>query len=481
MAARPLGPGTRGEGQEPLITLLRKVPFALRWTGAFDEDVLERCPTEKLRATATGVLVIVVGAMAGGAATLTGHNFLHLALVPSVAFGLCWALAIMSLDRWLLLVIKRQRTKVGTLALAAPRVALAVIAGLVIAKALVLGIFNREVTHQAHWDTHETVISHLNVVDRRDNPPVDALTQAEHRLQTQLGTVGTSSALSNDPPYQQDIQRANLLSREANAAFNKAQCELDGTCGTSHVGAGPVYDRKLKHAQSLQEQANAAEAAAQARAKALNSEQQSATDAQHAAERHELASVVARLHAAIQRRAQDEQTVRVEYGGPIGLADRLDALSVIERIHGSVGNYALLLTLLLALVDSAPALGKALMLMGANSAYETELDSEENAAHEMVEMGRDAEKRACEISTQEIVDQANAHREQWQDALPEIVSKIIAVQRSVTEEAIERWERDIRARIEAGPWAAETTSTQPPQHIATHGAEHRRPRGRRRR
>jgi hypothetical protein len=464
-----------------LITLLTKVASALRWIGGFDEDVLERCPTERLRATATGVLIIVVGAMAGGAATLTGHKFLHLGLIPSVALGLCWALAIMSLDRWLLLVIKRQPTKAGTLALAVPRVALAVVAGLVIAKPLVLDIFNGEVTRQARWDKQQTVISHLNAVDRRDNPPINALTHGEHKLQAQLGTVAISGALVTDPAYRQDNQRANRLSDEANAAFKEAQCELDGTCGTSHVGPGPVYERKLKHAQSLQQQANAAEAAAQARAKVLDSEQQSAGETEHADERRELSGVLARLHGAIQRRAKDEQTARVEYGGPIGLADRLDALGVIEHIHRSVRNYSLLLTLLLTLVDSAPALGKALMLIGAKSAYETELDSGENAAHQMAELSRVAEKRAYEISTQEIVDQATAHREQWQDALPELVSKIVAVQRSVIEEAIERWEHDIRRRMAASePQAAEAGSMRPPQQIVTHGTERRRPRGRRR-
>jgi hypothetical protein len=438
-----------------LIAVFRALSSLLRWIGAFDEEILERRPSERMRATATGILVIVVSTMAGAAATLTGHTFLHLGLTASVALGLFWASAIMALDRWLLLVIKRQPTKAATLGLAVPRVAVAVVAGFLIAKALVIGMFNSEVMRQAGWNRQETVLAHLRVVDRRDTPPISALFRAEHRLQKKLGTVGPASALASDPIYAEATRRSKVLSAEANTAFNKAQCELDGTCGTSHVGPGPVYDRKLRHAQSLQQQADAAEAAAQSRATVVNGEQQAAAKTVHADQRRELAGVHTRLQTALQRRAHDEQKVRAEYGGPIGLADRLDALAAVERIHHSARNYSLLLTLLLTLVDSAPAVGKALMLIGAKSAYEDELDAEEAAAQQLAALTRDAEKRAHEISTQEIVDQAEAHRAQWKEELPAIVAKVVAVQRSVTEESIERWERETRDAMQRGVKAPE--------------------------
>lgn len=455
----------------------------LRWLGGFDNNLMRDYRAERLRATATGMLVIVVGAMAGAAATLTGHQFLHLPLTPAVALGISWALAIMSLDRWLLLVIKRQPTVLATLALATPRVALAVVAGLVIAKPIVLDAFDGEVTRQARWDKKEAVSQHLAVVDGRDTPPIQALTRTEDKLVKEIGT-NPAGALANDPVYQHDVQQANRLSGEATKAFNAAYCELDGTCGTRHVGPGHVYDTKISHARNLQAQAEAAQQAANARAKVVNDQQHSVTVKEHDDERRQLANVRAQLKHRQGVRAADEQNVRVQYGGPVGLADRLEALGVIEHIHPSVGGYSLLLTLLLMLVDSAPALGKSLMLIGPKSAYERELDAEEDAAFESAELNRNARKQARETSAQEIVDQATLHRELWREELAKIVPEIIAVQRSVTEEAIQRWEHDIRAGIRAEEHAAggdDGAPTRPPQQVVTHLPEHRRAMGRRRR
>jgi hypothetical protein len=371
----------------------------------------------------------------------------------------------------------------ATLALATPRVALAVIAGLVIAKPIVLDAFNGEVTRQARWDKKEAVIQHLAVVDGRDTPPIQALTRTEDTLVKQIGT-NPSGALANDPVYQHDIQQANRLSGEATRAFNAAYCELDGTCGTRHVGAGQVYDTKIGHARNLQPQAEAAQQAAKARAIVVNAQQHSAAVEAHGDERRQLANVRAQLKYRQGVRTEDEQNVRVQYGGRVGLADRLEALGIIEHTHPSVGGYSLLLTLLLMLVDSAPALGKSLMLIGPKSAYERELDAKEGAAFQTAELNRSARKQAQEISAQEIVDQATIHRELWREELAKLVPEIIAVQRSVTREAIRHWEHDIRTGMRAEEHVAggvDGAATQPPQQVVTHLPEHRRAMGRRRR
>jgi hypothetical protein len=149
-----------------------------------------------------------------------------------------------------------------------------------------------------------------------------------------------------------------------------------------------------------------------------------------------------------------------------------------------VAGYSLLLTLLLMLIDSAPAIGKSLMLIGPESAYERELDAEEGVAFEIGELTRNARKQAREISEQEIVDQATIHRELWREELAKIVPEIIAVQRSVTEEAIQRWEHDIRTGMRAEEQVASGiggADTRPPQQVVTHLREHRRAMGRRRR
>ncbi len=105
------------------------------WLGCADESILDRCPrAERMRAAATGATVLVVAVLAALSAIVTAHQFLHVAVPGAVLLGAGWGTSIMALDRWLILSIRRQPTGWRTLALALPRVAVAVVAGLVIAK-----------------------------------------------------------------------------------------------------------------------------------------------------------------------------------------------------------------------------------------------------------------------------------------------------------------------------------------------------------
>src|ERR1700756_5302235 len=102
----------------------------LRWLGCADEAILAHCPTESMRFAATGATVLTTCALATVSATLTVNQFLHVALLGAVAVGVGWGAAIMALDRWLILSIRRQTNALATLALAVPRVLLAIVAGL---------------------------------------------------------------------------------------------------------------------------------------------------------------------------------------------------------------------------------------------------------------------------------------------------------------------------------------------------------------
>jgi hypothetical protein len=428
------------------FTLIRSL---LRWLGAFDESVLTRCKTEGMRATATGALVVVVSGLAAASATLTGQLFLDMRPLPSLLFGLCWGAAIMTFDRWLLLVIKRQRTNLGTLALAAPRVLLAVVAGYVIATSLVLLAFHFEVTRQAEWDKQQSVQSHLTAIETADDPAINSLTNTEDHLEAEIGTtVDQASVLNSDPLYQADRLQATELTTKAEDANAAAICELDGTCGTHAVGAGPIYDRKLAYANSLHAQAVAAENAAQARAAVLIKEESAATTQQHADEQHQLTGVQSQLAELEGARANAEKTVHVEYGGPVGLADRLEALAVLEGIYPSVRFYSYMLTFLLMLIDASPAVGKALLLVGLKAPYEEELEAEEQANRKAAQIPREARCRVAQMAAQETIDQAIIHREQWRDALPDLIARIVEVQRRTTEDVIRDWERRIRAQVE---------------------------------
>ena len=123
-----------------------------RWLAGGEPSILARCPTERMKYVAMGGTVAATSSLALVSATFTTFDFLHTSLAVAVAVGIGWALMIMTLDRWLIMSIRRQSSPLGTLALSAPRVALAVVVGLVMAPPIVLRIFNGDVSTQATVD-----------------------------------------------------------------------------------------------------------------------------------------------------------------------------------------------------------------------------------------------------------------------------------------------------------------------------------------
>src|SRR5262249_8755756 len=123
-------------------------PF--HWMASADAAVVRRSPrNEAYRITCMGGAVLTTAAFAAAAAFFTTYSHLGLSLRAGLGVGLLWGLAILTLARWLLASLPRQRPAIGTLAFALPRVALALLVGTVLAEPIVLRVFDHEVTAQA--------------------------------------------------------------------------------------------------------------------------------------------------------------------------------------------------------------------------------------------------------------------------------------------------------------------------------------------
>jgi hypothetical protein len=218
------------------------------WLGGASEEVLERYPIERLRISITGGAVMTTGCVAAVAAAITTHSFLHAAWILAVSCGLAWGAAITTFDRWMLMSIRRQASIKMTLALAAPRVALAIICGFVFAKPIEMIAFSHEVTGQAQWAKKQQKLGDLAKVDAYYTPRISGLVSQQQHLLQQMATNSPSTALQKDPVYTADVRRTTLLQTEAQKAIAAALCEFDGTCGAKHAGAGPAYETELASA-----------------------------------------------------------------------------------------------------------------------------------------------------------------------------------------------------------------------------------------
>ncbi len=430
----------------------------LRWLGCAEEAILTQCPTESMRFAATGATVLTTSALATVSATLTVHQFLHVALLGAIVVGVGWGAAIMALDRWMILSIRRQSTPWATLALALPRVLLAVVAGLVIAKPLVLTVFRSEVTAQATADKEHAYLIQRHRLDDQ-YAAIGTLSSAASSIEHKLTTADVGSVLLTDPEYQLASRQAQSLQARAQSAEQAALCELDGTCGTHHVGSGPVYAAKQADASQLQAQAATAQTKLATLRQSLVAQQ---TVEQRQGDRYlraQLVQILQRRGQLAAQRAQDERTLRAAYRQPVGLAERLDALSEVSRQHPSVGAASLLITLLILFLDSAPALGKAFISIGKPTLYEQLQTDEEQALLERAHASRNAIAQAHEHEAATLVDEAEIHRTLWKQALEQLVGQMVETQRDVAERYIAEWAKD--ARASASDWAERERGSAP--------------------
>src|SRR3954468_17467107 len=122
----------------------RIAEFLLTFSGA-NRDVLAEAPKERTKQIAMGAVLASTAAIAVVSASYALHLALHVWLPFAVLGGLAWGLVILNLDRWLVVSTPRLKTKLGALAMALPRVLLAVLIGAVISTPLTLAVFSSEI------------------------------------------------------------------------------------------------------------------------------------------------------------------------------------------------------------------------------------------------------------------------------------------------------------------------------------------------
>lgn len=124
------------------------VPTDSMHTGSDDganRDVLREAPKERGKQVAMGAVLISTAGLAAVSASYALHLALHLWVPVAILGGLVWGLVILNLDRWLVVSTPRLKSQAGTLAMALPRVLLAVLIGAVVPTPLTLAVFSAEI------------------------------------------------------------------------------------------------------------------------------------------------------------------------------------------------------------------------------------------------------------------------------------------------------------------------------------------------
>lgn len=381
------------------------------------KDVLQKAPGDVGKLAAMGGVLLSTAAVAAGSAFFALYSQLRLPLAVALAVGLAWGVIVFNLDRMLVVTMTRSNGKLINLAMAIPRLALALVIGTVISVPMELQIFNREITSELHVMRAEAIQQNQKKSDEAF-AKIQELEQEEEKLR---GVVAGRSAptVADDGDVKAAKSKADETEKAYRTANQAAQCEFDGTCGTGKVGDGPQYREKRRVA----DEAKATWDKARQELKdvedrvAKRLQDGSATDKEAAQRR--LPEVEQSLSDLRQERDRLGKAGREAADQDTGLLARLEALDRITegRASGALAQRAIFLLFLS--IELLPVIVKLLSLFGRETLYDrlarrkdegTDTDDEVWANRDR-DLAKLQAQQEFDLQQQRIVVQQDAHEQ----------------------------------------------------------------------
>ena len=190
-----------------------------------DTEILKKCPTEAAKYTGIGATVFFTGVFALLSASYALFTVFD-NVFSAIVFGLVWGLMIFNLDRFIVSSMRKEGRPGREFAMAIPRLVLAVLISVVIARPLELKIFEKEIAPELVVMEQEKYASQETQLMSRFVPYQDSLRAQIAVLKNEL----TEKAAKRD------------------ALLRIAQEEADGTGGSRRRNLGPIY--KVKKADA---------------------------------------------------------------------------------------------------------------------------------------------------------------------------------------------------------------------------------------
>lgn len=202
--------------------------FFWRCSGA-NLSLLEKCPSDSTKYVGIGATIFFTGifaALAGGYALFTVMNNVWW----SVLFGVIWGLMIFNLDRYIVSSMRKEGRWWKELLMATPRILLALLISLVIAKPLEMKIFENEIKS-------ELTVMEQQLFSRQESEVKSRFTAERQQLSTEIAALKAEIAYKTEA--RDELRRI-------------AQQEADGTGGTGKRNPGPVYKIKKENADRVE-------------------------------------------------------------------------------------------------------------------------------------------------------------------------------------------------------------------------------------
>jgi hypothetical protein len=359
----------------------------LWWCSGAHQKILKEFPSEYSKYTGLGGVILatfVLAALSSGYAMFSVFGNWGWTIV----FAVVWGLIIFNFDRFLVSTMRKYGvSRRKQFWMAVPRILLALIIGLTIARPIELKIFEKEINVKVMENMHKKML--LN----------DSLLQKENQALFQSAT----------------LERDRLISRKVGLedSLHKLQQayvqEADGTAGSMRRGIETITRLKMEAYANKLDQSTP-------ELKQLDKD---------------ILVQDSILNTAKAGLEQKRKTYESSLNTNVGFLERNKALSDLSEEESSVFWTSFFISLLIILIETGPILSKLIMPVGP---YDIALAKEELAhmAATENEMRKDKEvvnekKRAFYEKQKEISDQ--------------LVKKLTAMQQKHIDEELEKWER----------------------------------------
>lgn len=359
----------------------------LWWCAGVHQLLLKQYPSEHSKYTGLGGVILATFVLASLSAGYAIYSVFE-SWLWTLGFALVWGLIIFNFDRFLVSTMRKYGiSKRRQIWMALPRVALALIIGLTIARPLELKIFEKEIDTRVVQNMHQKI--HLN----------DSLLQAETKSQLRTAENDRNRLLAQRSALEDTLHRLQQAYVQ----------EADGTGGSQQRGIERLTRLKMDaYQQAL------ALSAPEMRALQQGIRSQD--------------SVLSNARAAMEeKRNQYEAAVKTN----VGFLERNKALTDLSHDESSVFWTSLLISLLIILIEIGPILSKLIMPVGP---YDIALAREElmQMAGAEDEMRRDKEL---------VFEKRKGVYKKQRAMSDELVQKLTALQQKHIEEELDKWER----------------------------------------
>ena len=359
----------------------------LWWCSGAHEKLLKQFPSEHAKYAGLGGVLLatfVLASLSSGYAVYTVFGN----WIWTVGFAIIWGLIIFNFDRFLVSTMRKYGvSKRKQLWMAVPRLALALLIGVTIARPLEMKIFEKEINVKMTENLHKKIQRNDSLLTIENNALMNAAVAERQRLtgrklaiEDTLHNLQTAYVQEADGTGGSQQRGIDKLTRLKMDAYNQAKLQ--------HGTELSELDLSIKHQDSILNNSKA---------------------------------------ALEEKRKQYEASATAN----MGFLERNKALSDLSHEESSVFWSNLLLSLLIILIEIGPVLSKLIMPIGP---YDIAL-----AREELLQMAADENKIRADKEV--LYEKKKIFYQKQKQMSDELVEKLTEIQKKNIDKEIDKWER----------------------------------------